>query len=409
MGRLDVRAAGFRVWVVAGPVDPPPTATIVGALDRLGSGGPLRRVGLQPSPVSSRWRFDPIPGPGAVLAEPAVPVRDAVQFAEGLASVRPTTPVVIARSGEYLAFGFDHGIGDAHIMLAVIIAVSHAGKPTGTGPVAPANTNHPFRWALPALIRSPRKLSAGLKGVSSVLPQARRRVRPGRSRSTVPPSPQDAPVVVFVRSAPGFVTALSGYRRAAGLRVSLAVLVMTAICEAFRATGVEFDDRAEVVTDLRRYLPAGRSTLANFTSVVSVPCPPGTTAQQFGDALTGELASAAPLLLTAGSLLRARSSRRRAAGGEPRAAPADPTGGAVLSFSDLTKLELERIAWTRPNEAEFMVMLPPGSAAHLTIALYQLGDGEIQVTATFFPEAADVAKVRQGLELALSGEDRWMC
>jgi hypothetical protein len=57
VGLLDVAAAGAPVWWVVGPVDGDAGSRAGEVLDRMAALGPRFRVGLQPSPATTRWNF----------------------------------------------------------------------------------------------------------------------------------------------------------------------------------------------------------------------------------------------------------------------------------------------------------------------------------------------------------------
>lgn len=410
VGGLDVQAAGFPVWIVAAPVLPAQDddfAETVAAMTRY---GPNFRAGFHPTPSSRRWIFDERTLdrtlPSLVLSDDS-----SVEAIMGsLAGVTSTIPIAAKNvAGKYLVLTIDHGIGDAYVMVEILASASCAAKRIGfLDPRPVVNTNHPFFWALVHALKNPVALTSGVRhafvsrlgnrrGASSIAPS----VRIGDDNQ----EPHTASYV-FVRSEPDFVARLKEYRRQSGMKVSLPVLLMSSICDSLRSSGVDIGDDIEVVTDLRKYLPEGRATLANFVSVVSVQCRAGTSPQQLGAALAAEIDSMSPLVNAVGSLgvavlRRLWAARSRARRQSPPASARRPSKRVVVSFSDLTKLPMDtRVQWADPGIAELAVALPFTSPSRVSLSVLALR-GEIQVTAAFSADQVDPSIMRQALHRAL--------
>jgi hypothetical protein len=74
----------------------------------------------------------------------------------------------------------------------------------------------------------------------------------------------------YTRTLPDF---LDGVREALDLHfsgVSIMSLVVLAVARSLRAHGIETEDYADIVADLRRYLARDKGTLANFVAVTPI-------------------------------------------------------------------------------------------------------------------------------------------
>ncbi|QZY47784.1 hypothetical protein [Mycolicibacterium austroafricanum] len=313
--------------------------------------------------------------------------------------------VRVLSSGHYLV-RIDHGIGDAAVIVEILAALSQASRRTGfVEPRPVVTTNHPFYPAIANALKKPSALYRGFR--RAVVGHA---AKPDRAPAQAPPglghhpsARADGASHVFVKSDDDFVAQLKDYRRRAATKVSLAAILIASISEAMRAQGVDIGDDVEVVADLRKYLPSGQATLANFVSVVAVPCPKGASPHDVGIALAAEVDSTTPLAKAIGALgVGALGRFRRRGRGKPAEAEPIPGQRVMLSFSDVTKLPMDtRIRWSDPDTAEMAVMLPFTSPERVSLCLVSLR-GRLQVTAVFSARLVDPARVRTALERALS-------
>jgi hypothetical protein len=385
-------------------------AETVSAMARFGR---YYRVGLEPSPVCRHWRFDELVRDRRLQCRPTFggdSIEDVLAWAE---VQRPSNAIAVQfLAGDLVVLGIDHGIGDAHVMLEIMAAVSTASEQAGFRPPAPvANTNHPFFWAFLQAMKSPAEMSRGVRKTFAARTSQDRSaisesvtLKPAREKQR---NRSDSVNFAFVRSEPHLVTRLKEQRRASGVEASLAACIMSSVCDALRSRDVSVGNDIEVLTDLRKYLPAKRSTFANFVSVVTVPYPAGGTPVQLGAALAAEVDSFSPLLKAAGSLVLAQV-RRSGMGKTPiqerthsHTDECETLGPVVVSFSDLTKLPVDsRIRWAGSRQPELAVLLPSPSASRISVSLIALGD-EIQATATFCARRVDSPTVRAALQQAL--------
>lgn len=409
VGRLDAQAAGFPVWIVLGPLESADAERISATFAAMAAVGPLYRVGLQPTPTSTRWHLSDGPADHSL---PTATIDDSGSLEDIVASLRvgtDTVPIGVRQltQGYYLV-RIDHGVGDAALMVEVLAALSYAAERVGFAePLPEVTTNHPFPLAVKRALNDPTAAYRAFR--HTLTSHVSKRTFAPRSPAMTPMQSEPGAAAparhVFVRSAPDFIARFKEYRRRSPSKVSLAAALIASINEALRAEGVDIGDHVEVVTDLRKYLPQGQATLGNFVSVVALPCATGESPQQVAAALATEIDSVAPLVKSLGSLTldalaRLRPNRLKRPTNE--AVRGDARGRRiVVSYSDVTKLPMDtRIRWSEPTRAEMAVMLPYTDAARLSLCFVSLR-GQLQVTAVFSARAIDPTSVRQALERAL--------
>lgn len=416
VGQLDVLMSGLPIWVIAGPMEPGGAEAIAASLKSLSDGDPLRRVGLIPTRHSRKWMFDVGSLDGATVRAPEsmLPVvGSAVGVTASLNSILLACPeirhpVVVIPDGDFVVFRFDHGVADARALMKMVCRVSHSRIGVDVLPPEPdlPNVFHPMTRAVAHTVRTAP--AAFSEAVWSVL---RSRVgglvtasRNGSGRcggEVVRAAAAEPYCAVFVRSRRHFFEGLRRYRAAHNLDISASALVMHALCRSLSNTGIRVSSPVEVLVDLRRYLPAGCFTWSNFQSLSRVGYYPGTTPEAFSADLVAALASARPLVEAVGYVARSRlpglltSTRRR----EER--PPDvpfPTAAASVTLSDISRSpDIAHIRWKRGSTPLFGAALPPASRSHISVLLCSPSEGELQMTATFFPSVFDADKVRDAL------------
>lgn len=417
VGQLDVASAGASVWVVAGPVRKDAGSRAGAVLDRMASMGPHFRVGLGPSPHTRRWRYTEKPSRNAKATVDISGCATAQQVLDRVVGHPVAAPISVAQAGEYLCVRFDHGIGDAHLMTETVAALSHATDgfadpppvPTITSPVRVA-IGHNLKAGLSEVTRQAVGLAQARSFPSLAGQSAACRGAPAAEGAG---APGDAGVTggyraVFVKSEERFADQVRAWRDATGGCTSLTALLMWSICRALRDAGVTLADDCGVLVDLRRFLPAGAHTLANFCTVARVRGAADTSYEKFSAELRATAESVGPLVKLAAYLGSTRlCAALRGRRGQPWWVAGSPQGSVVhLTISDISKMPaLAKIAWTRPAEAELAVALPPGSPAHLSTALRVTAHGSVQVTATFPAALVAVDTVRGALQAALTLEN----
>jgi hypothetical protein len=422
-GQLDVLVSGQPIWVIAGPMDAGGPAAIAASLCQLSAGDPRRRLGLIPKRYSHTWAFDPGTLEDATLQIPVSlpPVVDSAgAITAALNSVLRSNldirvSVAVIPDGDFPVFHFDHGLGDAHIVMKAIAAVSCSGAGDDMFPTASdiPNVRYPAVWAaLNAARTAPGTFVSAIwavfqdkmGGVRSRLGErSQSRGEPHRVLGTSEPY-----CAVFLKSPSDYAARVRRYRAAHQLNMSVSALTMYFIGRALNAAGIPLSG-VEVLVDLRRYLPDSRFTWANFTAVSRIEFRPDRTAQEFAEKLATNLTSTRPLIEHVGGMAKLRlislaSPRHRDTAwvaGERSA-----TGAATLTLSDISRLPaVADVRWRRGARPNLAVALPPASRSHIAILICAPCPDEFQLTATFFPTEFDVDTIRDALSQALAITD----
>ena len=413
---VDWRFAGLPVGVVAGPFDVWP-GTALDILNRMADLGPDYRVCVKPDTERRRWQIL-TPDASWMLPEGlCVPNDVEVSLARCFAH-RPVGAVAVRVSDRFVFLRFDHGLGDAFVMMEILAAFTgNQPHPDGFGEPRPTvDTRHPVPEAIVrSIVGNPgqhmRVVRNGLQALRS-----RQAIRSGEQSnnpagidsaqekvaSEATPSSLDPGAVqsVVVRSAGDFLEDLKELRGQIGRdRITIAALLAHRITDAFAVEIPRLADTVGVVVDLRRCLPPGRGTLSNVNAVAAVPftADPAT----FGTAYTA--AVNAPTLPARLGMALARA-RLHARLGKV-ATTAGTVGPVGLSISDLTRHPTAaKLAWTsQPGDGghTFGIALPPGGPNSIAVAVTQVG-AEMNLTATFYSNCVESDAVRRALQSALT-------
>jgi hypothetical protein len=412
VGELDVLYADTGFWLVVGPVRPTDDARLAQALDRLAAGGPEHRVGLVPSRNGRQWRFETDPGAAAVLPPCPVECEDVDQLLQNAVRMRPETPIAVARCGDYLCVYLNHGVGDSRVFHRIVAAL--AGSATGVELDADPSKlcRHPFGLALWTACRTrPLQLLADTARLSKVAASRARTfamaaVEKRRAASIgdapAPIAADEAPIAIFVSSAPTYRNDLVTHRDSANPSVSIAAMIIFAICKSLQDVGVDVS-AVEVLTDLRRFLPERTTTFANFISVVTVPLSKRTTLEEISADLKGEVRSYRPLIKLMASLglskIRHAPGRARIMS-EPTPVRSSKTIVVVTEFARPSAAA--KIPWAEPASSVFAVAGEPPSTQYIHINLTSSGDNRVQLTARFYESHVDPQMVRVALGRAVS-------
>jgi hypothetical protein len=250
----------------------------------------------------------------------------------------PDLPFMVFLGEDRASLCIDHRLGDGFLgVMLTAGALAGRGAPAVFGT---ADDRDPLPAALAATYgRHPRRVGTLLKDRFSIH-------RPA----------YDGPVVAGGRGRLDLVTgtmdattfrSLADWSRG---RVPPTLAMMFAFREALRRSGIPLMDEGAILVDLRRYLPSGRSTLANF--VVGHPVAIGDGVDAAGARFQRDLHVGRPLAaLTYG--LATRSWRRPSPGSVPAAA--SPT------VSDMGFLRaLEPLPWASPDPVVRVSVDPAG-------------------------------------------------
>jgi hypothetical protein len=384
-------------------------------LKRLSAGDPRRRVGLIPSRHSHRWTFNvtsleraPLPAPVSVPP----PVDDAELITISLnAAVHqhdgPYEPITVMRVGDFALCRFDHGIGDAHVLVRILAAISASTSVFDARDLP--DVRFPMFSAIANAVRTTPAMVARA-GLDVARDKARgllnRAVREtDDARTYARGDNSDTVTTIFCTSSPGYPDRLRRFRGEHHLDMSASALTMYAICKSLCAVAIPVSPTVDVLVDLRRYLPSRRTTWANFQAVSRVGFNSDMTPQDFGEELHHSLTSCRPLVETLAYVTRSRLASRGLRAEHERAwalGQRSPSGEAVVTLSDITRLpEFSHIKWRPGTHPNLAVALPPAGVSEIAILICAPAPNEIQLSATFFSSEFDPRKIREALQMAV--------
>ncbi|CAN5140875.1 hypothetical protein BH11ACT7_BH11ACT7_02450 [soil metagenome] len=294
VGPVDVAFAGTRTSVMVGPVEHRGADYALAAFRQLAERGPSARVGLQPSSTTNKWLFDP--GRCGVVS-----TIEECGFGELLSvfehftaeASSHTEPVVVTFCGSYVMLSFDHGIGDATACLE-LAAVASGGD---VADYLVPSIDQPLRTALGRAVRAN----------PGIVMAARSRGRAG-GLETRPYPPADAKSIIMthVRTGPDFLATIKTLRKQHFPETSVTAAVTYALRSAFEAHGRTTTDDLSTLVDLRRFLGASETTLANLSGVADITVPVTADISEFGACFADAVRGAAPLVRLAGSVTKQR-------------------------------------------------------------------------------------------------------
>ncbi|MCR2785370.1 MULTISPECIES: hypothetical protein [unclassified Microbacterium] len=340
----DLLSAGVYISVELSPLNVPDRATVVGAVRELIGMGASARAGRTFD--GARWRYDP-----DTLDEQAERMVRAlpVQYIgdEGLPRLReavdPDLPFTVFLGEDRASLCIDHRLGDGFLGV-MLTAGTLTGRPAPSVFGSTRDTD-PLRAALATtFLRHPRR------AVDVV------RDRLGERNTTHAGGPtvsaeRGSLDLVTGRMDPDTYRSVAAWSRG---RVPPTLAMMFALSAALRQVGVPVMDEGSILVDLRRYLPSGRSTLANF--VVGHPIAAGDGLDAAGARFSRDLHVGRPLAaLTTGLLTR----------GWRRPAPAEVPAAAKAIVSDMGFLRaLEPLPWS--GEGVVRVSVDPAGRNGIT-------------------------------------------
>ncbi|MGV9793129.1 hypothetical protein [Gordonia sp. NPDC003422] len=405
-------AAGV-VHVVAGPFDPIDRDYVVATLSQISHGGADARVGLMPDKSTRSWTVADNFTNGYYevrLLESSSPVAVLAR----MGTVEPEKPIVVGSDRGYIVVSFNHGLGDSHVMMEILAALSRGSDSTTTesGYSDPA-PHSGFRWAFPvvvvrAIASNPRAAASAFRelmehrrtsGTSAVPTSA------GEGVNSVPTQDRkeksESRSVVFVESGPNFLESLNARRRALPYKISANALVVYSIQNALLRHGLDMDESVEVLVDLRRHLPRERGTLGNLVAVAPIPLRRDSEAVDFGSDFRRYTASSLPVLLLAGAAVKRQLARpakpmlrRLDSSGRPKRSESTPHMRPTLTVSDITNHpSVDKLRWKAAvDDRIFAISLPPGGTDRLSVAVARHAN-RLQFTATFDGASIDPRSV----------------
>lgn len=388
VGWPDVAFAGTRTSVLVGPVDHGGEAHARAALGKVAARGPSARLGLVPSQTGNKWSFDPDRCAKVWTIDP-LPFAEMLRVFERItadASVGGDT-IVVVFCGDYLMMSADHGFGDATACLEVV-AIASGADPEG---YAVPNIDRPLTSALIKVVSSaPRAALQALREAPTIDPTG-----PTEERDYPPADVRDI-VTTFVRSEPGMFDIIRRLRKESFPDVSMSAAVSFLIRRGFEEHGVRLTDDLGVLVDLRRFLPEGRTTLANLPGIAEFSAPASYTLEEYGSAYSTAVSTPAPLIRLAGSLLKKRIRR---AGRSVEASTLYPNRARTVFSDPSLHPTMKRIRWSDRGDGFVCVLInDPGVPNQIPITTMWDGHGRLNITASYFSGSYDRAVIDAVLE-----------
>jgi hypothetical protein len=412
VGPLDAMYAGARVWTVWGPTESADSSGYFAVLSRIAQGGPRNRVGLKPRRDRLVWEFEPNLDPSMVAGDLDLDPTNIEQTMDRLVSLKLDQPIFVASLQGYVALGIDHGIGDAHAIIEIGAALSRAGAPLPTGflpPIPTPNVTKPLATvARRIMVGAPARVAADIGYEARMQRMRRRDIRAveGMAESHEGVLRGDAVrnySTMLVRSDPTFLAALRDFRSKYRSDTSITALMFFYVRRELSRSGVRLTDTTGVLTDLRRYLPPDKSTLANMSPVAWMASPEGQSLPEFAASIYRTVVSTYPATRAVlGAALWPLRSKLSGGGGDGHG---DDRGGIQLVMSDVSKVpSLQKVQFRDQHTDRLgVVALPPAARNYLNLAFLRNGD-EIQLTATYFADVLPPERLRAALQRALTIE-----
>jgi hypothetical protein len=414
----DVPFAKGAIWVVCGPVPPLTPELVTRTLNNMASHGPQTRIGLIPAAGTRRWKFDERPGDTAVETELAFDTDDVNEILPKFMATSPKVPIQIVApgAGEYLCMYVDHGVGDAHLIIELFVTLAQAAKYGDFVPPIPGSMRTPLLscfWNAAkedpkGMWSEARALAKGAVGrkPSSDSDGARPK---SASKSQVVLAEGDGATAVWAKSRIGYTDELRGYRASTGQTASVTTYVMRSIYNAFLDAGINLADDILVLTDMRRFLPKDRWSLANLSGAVSVRVTPEMSAEEFTAAVFWQAISRKPLLGLMGRAVVARLKGLPTVVDIVESLDHSLTAGEPLklAISDVTKIPAaSKMSWKPgldPNDINLAIALQSPDRNSISICMITAPeDNAIHLTATFYKSRLDPELVRKALSQALT-------
>ena len=355
----DLLSAGVYISVELAPLHVPERAGVVAAVRELIGLGAPARAGRTFDGL--RWRYDP-----DRLDEQAErmvrPLHPEMTGDAGLPRLREAVdadlPFTVFLGEDRASLCIDHRLGDG--FLSVMLT---AGALTGRRPPSVFTTARdadPLRAALAAtFLRHPTRAVA-------VVHDRLTSRRPTHSGPTVPAERGSLDLVTGRMDATTYRSVAAWSRG----RVPPTLAMMFALRAALERVGLPVMDEGSILVDLRRYLPSGRSTLANF--VVGHPVATTDGLDAAGARFSHDLHVGRPLAALATGLVT---------GGWRRPASADVPAAARPILSDMGFLRaLEPLPWA--GDAVVRVSVDPAGRNGIT-ALTAVLQRRLNVSVSF--------------------------
>lgn len=390
---------GSRIVQVLGPLDLPSIADLRWAFVQLASTGPHARVGLLPHGPTA-WEFAP-----DLIAERADElVRIAPDGADDGESILQAMrdafvadlPVQVLVSGTHLAVRYDHELVDATVAAAfprALIEAARAGRIADEGVVPPSSLPTALLHSFGLRPRAWGRLAKHVREHRRTAADAAVREVPAASHSGRVPLNDEDRATRHVQSMLDGASVRQllrwGHAHDLGMGGTLLLLASAALEQA----GVPTCDQGTLIVNLRRYLPRGSTTTANFVTGLPLATPRRSAdVAAFARDLHGAIESGRPLMAAAASAVKRVL------------APRDtPTIGATIPRPDQVRVSASYVGTLRDYERLPWAAEPGGRTVLSTVETAAAGDvgwtmlkmhGSLHAIATFRGDVVPAERVR---------------
>ncbi|MGC0363556.1 hypothetical protein ABH922_001540 [Rhodococcus sp. 27YEA15] len=388
--RMDVVHAGPRITSVIGPVEVPSADVIRKRLSRMVVAGAHTRLGLQPSPSSNRWMYDPTFTPGVSTLERHDQPSDLLD--PPALRGHDSSPLSVTTSGDYLRTDHDHGLGE--IDFGLIVHAVILGSVDPTDPTIWARSRRSMSGVGTALVRTfgsdPRRAVALMRDLRSPRPAP-----PVFDGPTLPWTPHRSGAVSTATAAT--LDTVKSWRDRHATGVSMFAVNLAVWHRALAAEGITIDPVSTIPFDGRRYLAENRSPLGNFVAGLQFRLGDRPSPRTVHDQISTAARTGRPVANLA--LTCAKSRLARGGSFVPTTVAANPS--AHIIFSHLgTVPRSGSIAWKRAGAPAFYVAhSDPAGPDGLTLTSAVV-DGSLITTGSFHANVFDARSVARALDNA---------
>lgn len=402
----------MRIGLNCGPLDLPPVDDLRDAFVTLASVGPETRLGLLPCSESA-WAFHGSrigERAGEVIRVAPAQTRNALEwlFANQIRGL----PIQFARAGDHLALLADHRLIDAAMALNIHEALIDTARGKPLSSMFAKISRRPLSVAAwQTFVRHP-------SAIVGFVQHMRQRRSPQSSRET----PLSKHVLVEAQenaAAPGaemhhWSTSMmdrevcqlqatmakktfKDLRLLLGRKVSLSTGLLLLTVAALDQDDVDVASRGLILIDLRRYLPKGVTTFANFITAVRIPLTePVAMAEPISRWMREVLEVGRPLVSLVVNEARGKLLSFRRSPSEPESAPSDEP--VTVSVSSLGVLRsIERLPWRKNAKKEIEIVGDAVDRNSIGFITFVSG-GKLMLSVSFQPERIPVDTMERVLQ-----------
>ena len=401
MSSTDQLLAGTRIGVGLGPLDLPSPGELRNAFVRIAAGGHPARLGLALADEGSWQELGVRIGDRCDEVVRVVPesVRDPRDWLRE--HWVPDLPVQLGIAGDRLGLMMDHRLGDGVLASVLPLALIDLARGRPLASAFNGLIERPLRAALASTLGA--RPGAWLALVDDYRRHRSAPTPPAAAASRHLAVPSTCHLTVVIE--PDQLARLRVWCRG---RIAIGPALALLAGAGMRAAGLPVRDTGELVVDLRRYLPRGANTLANFIAGMELPLAgPGSRPADVHARVGRSLLVGRPLVAAAIGSARGRlasagpNSLRPASPRRGRPSPeARPAPDARISMSSLGRLRaFEKLPWSVPPAQRWMDAYTEPAASGTLGAIAIAMDGRLTLSLTWRGEEFDRATVAAGAAL----------